>query len=155
MSDMAPSTLSGNGITLAGSRVSDAMTEGIVSCTPDTPLRAVARLMATGRIHAVYVFSDEGALWSVVSDLDLVAAARSDIDSLTARDACVRPLLTIAGDEPLDRAARMLAEHGVTHLVVLDSATAYPCGVVSALDIARLIAFERPVSACARRSRAR
>ncbi|HEY3962655.1 MAG TPA: CBS domain-containing protein [Gaiellaceae bacterium] len=119
------------------------MTEGIVNCAPDAPLRTVARLMAQHRVHAVYVFSNGGKLWGVVSDLDLVAAARGELDSLTARDACVTPLLAIASDEPLERAARMLAEHGVAHLAVLDRATGYPCGVLSTLDIARLIAAER------------
>jgi CBS domain-containing protein len=119
------------------------MTDGIVNCAPDAPLRTVAQLMADHRVHAVYVFSDDGELWGVVSDLDLVAAARGDLDSLTARDACVAPLLTIASDEPLERAARIFAEHGVAHIAVLDLATGSPCGVLSTLDIARLIAAER------------
>lgn len=131
-------------LTFAASRVADAMTEGIVSCTPDTPLRTVAQLMAQHQIHAVYVFSADGALWGVVSDLDLVAGARGDLDALTARDASVAPLLTIARDEPLERAARLFAETGGTHLAVVDGSTRRPCGVLSALDIARLIAAERP-----------
>jgi CBS domain-containing protein len=32
--------------------VLDAMRMGVVSCPPDTPLRDVARIMATYRIHA-------------------------------------------------------------------------------------------------------
>jgi CBS domain-containing protein len=119
------------------------MTEGIVNCAPDTPLRTVAAIMARERLHAVYVFSDD-ALWGVISDIDLAAAARGNLDALTARDACVTPLITIATDEPLERATRLLAEHGVAHLAVLDRTTGYPCGVLSALDIARLIAAEMP-----------
>ena len=45
-------------LSLAGSRVADAMTPGLVSVTPDTPLRAVGGIMATRRIHAVYVFDN-------------------------------------------------------------------------------------------------
>jgi CBS domain-containing protein len=134
--------------TFAGSRVADAMTSGLISCPPETPLRIVARIMARERVHAVYVF-DYGAeddetveLWGIVSDVDLVAAARGDLDELTAHDSSVTPLLTIASDEPLDRAAQLLAEHGVTHLAVLDPVTCRPCGVLSTLDVARVIAEE-------------
>ena len=69
-----------------GLAVVDAMHPGVVTCPTETPLRAVARMMAGHRIHAVVVFDEEsdevgGAeLWGVVSDLDLVnprAPARS------------------------------------------------------------------------------
>jgi hypothetical protein len=36
--------------------VADAMTAGLISCAPETPLRAVAALMTRNRVHAVYVF---------------------------------------------------------------------------------------------------
>lgn len=124
------------------------MTSGLISCPPDTPLRVVAQIMARKRVHAVYVFDygsedDETVeLWGIVSDVDLVAAARGDFDELTARDSSVTPLLTIESDDRLDRAAQMLAENGVSHLAVLDPLTGRPCGVLSTLDIARVIASE-------------
>ena len=36
--------------------VADVMTEGLISCAPSTPLRSVARLMASHRVHSVFVF---------------------------------------------------------------------------------------------------
>jgi CBS domain-containing protein len=121
-------------------RVAAAMTTGVISCPPQTPLRDVARIMASHRVHAVYVFDDEaGELWGLVSDLDLVAAARGDLDRLTARDASVTPLIAVQSDDLLSRAAQLLAENGVSHLAVLDPA-ARPIGVLSTLDLARVIA---------------
>jgi CBS domain-containing protein len=126
--------------------VTDAMTMGLISCPPDTPLRHVAELMARERVHAVYVFDygfedDETIeLWGLVSDLDLVAAARGDIDFLRARDATVTPLVTARSDDTLDRAAQLLAENGVSHLAVLDTYSERPVGVLSTLDIARVVA---------------
>lgn len=126
-------------------RVTSAMTSGLISCPPDTPLRRVAELMAREGVHAIYVF-DYGAeddetveLWGLVADLDLVAAARGDIDALTARDASVTPLVTARTDDTLDRAAQLLAENGVSHLAIVDSYTGRPVGVLSTLDIARVI----------------
>jgi CBS domain-containing protein len=128
-------------------RVSEAMTAGVIRCTPHTPLRQVARIMAEAHVHAVYVF-DYGneddvtqELWGIVSDLDLVAAARGDFDARTAADASVTPLIDVRSDESLDRAAQLMSEYGVSHLAVLDPGTRAPVGVLSTLDLARALSF--------------
>jgi CBS domain-containing protein len=128
--------------------VRDAMSTGVVACSPETPLRAVARTMSKHRVHAIFIFewgaeSDEQAtLWGLVSDLDLVAAANGDLDALTARQASVTPLLTVRSDDPLGDAAQRMAETGVSHLAVIDAATGRPAGVLSTLDIVRFVAHE-------------
>ena len=44
-----------------GAKVADAMRVVVVSCPPDTPLREVAGIMATFRIHCVVVaYTPEG-----------------------------------------------------------------------------------------------
>ena len=127
-------------------RVADAMTTGLISCPPETPLRAVARIMTERRVHAVYVFDygvedDENVeLWGLVSDLDLVAAARGELDAETARDVSITPLVTVLSDDTLDHAARLMAEYGVSHLAVISPTTGRPVGVLSTLDIARVVA---------------
>lgn len=125
---------------LATARVADVMTVGVICCSPDTPLREVAAIMAGEGVHAVYVFADDTDGWGLVSDLDLVAAGRSDIDTLTARDAAVTPFVTTTTHDTLDRACQLLAENGVAHLAVVDSRTREPVGVLSTLDIARVLA---------------
>jgi CBS domain-containing protein len=126
--------------------VADAMSRGVIHCTPDTPLRTVAKLMATHNVHAVFVFdygseADETAeLWGMVSDLDVAAAASGDIDACTAALSAVAPLQTVASNEPLAIAAQTMAFNGLAHLAVLDPATRRPIGVLSTLDVARAIA---------------
>jgi CBS domain-containing protein len=125
--------------------VADAMTTGLISCAPETPLRAVARLMTRNRVHAVYVFDygyedDETTqLWGLVSDLDIVAAARGDLDEQTAGQSAVTPLVTVSSNDRLERAAQLMAEKGTSHLAVLDTASKRPVGVLSTLDIARVV----------------
>jgi CBS domain-containing protein len=127
-------------------RVSDVMTEGLISCAPSTPLRSVARLMATHRVHSVFVFDysqeddDATELWGLVSDLDLVAAAWADVDDQTAGESAVTPLVYVSSGDDLRHAAQLMAESGVSHLAVVDPLTRRPVGVVSTLDIARAIA---------------
>jgi CBS domain-containing protein len=103
-------------------------------------------MMATYGVHAIFVFEhtddDEEAqrLWAVVSDLDLVAATRLDLDSLTAGATAVTPLVTIAADRSIAEAGSLMAQYGIAHLAVTDPAVRRPIGVISTLDIARAVA---------------
>lgn len=129
---------------LAHVQVADAMRHGLVTCSPDTPVPDVARLMAERSLHCVVV-AQPGAPppheWSVVSDLDLVAAAADDLaEQRTAADIAGTEAPRVATDAPLLRAARLMSEHDVSHLVVVGAATGRPEGVLSTLDIAAVIA---------------
>ena len=131
---------------LTAARVADAMSIGVIKCNPETPLREVAWLMATHRLHSVFVYDYEderveaGELWGLVSDLDLVAGAWAGPNERTAGDSAVAPLVTVRSDDRLEHAAQLMAEHGVSHLAVMDEASGRPVGVLSTLDIARVIA---------------
>jgi CBS domain-containing protein len=128
--------------------VADAMSRGLIRCAPQTPLRAVARLMARNGIHAVYVFDygheddEEVELWGLVSDLDVAAAACGDIDAGTAAESAVSPLQTVTSDQPLVAAASLMACTGVNHLAVLEPGTRRPVGVLSTLDVVRAVAAD-------------
>lgn len=128
---------------LGSSTVGEAMTAGVLTCLPVTPLRTVARMMARHRVHAIVVFGSDDRLhpWGVVSDLDLVqAAATGELEDRTAGGTAVTPALTIGADDTLQRAAQMMSEHEVTHLVVVDRGSTQPVGVLSTLDLARTLA---------------
>jgi CBS domain-containing protein len=126
--------------------VGDAMSRGLISCTRETPLRVVARMMATYGVHAIFVFEhtdeDDEALhlWAVVSDLDLVAATRLDVDTLTAGATAVTPLVTVEADSSIGEAGSLMAQYGIAHLAVTEPGSRRPIGVISTLDIARAIA---------------
>ncbi len=123
--------------------VSDAMSHGTLTCQAETALRTVARMMAEHRIHAIVVTNLDGVseeAWGVVADTDLLRAIDSDLDELTAGDVAATELLTVSPDESLERAARLMAEHEVTHVVVV--AGRKPLGVLSSLDVAQAIALQ-------------
>jgi CBS domain-containing protein len=127
-------------------KVQDAMHEGVFTCSLYAPLSTVARIMAAHRVHAVVVWNEparnEAAqLWGVVSDLDLIKlAATEDLRARTAGGSAATPALMVAPDESLARAAQIMTEHEVTHLVVVDPTTTKPVGVVSTLDLAEALA---------------
>jgi CBS domain-containing protein len=132
---------------LAHIRVSDAMHHGVLTCAPDTPLAKVATIMADERVHCVVVHEGERPAregWTVVSDRDLMAAAAADrIDEPLAGEVAGTSVPSIGSGEPLTRAAQIMAEHDVSHLIVLGSSSGRPEGVLSSLDIAMVLADDR------------
>jgi CBS domain-containing protein len=116
------------------------MHRGVVTCDVGTPLSKVAQMMVGHRIHCVVVDSgEEGqAPWGVVSDLDLAAAFANEQVEGAAGEIAATPAVTVGMREPLRRAARLMTEHGVTHLVLVDPRSPRPAGVISTLDLARV-----------------
>jgi CBS domain-containing protein len=103
--------------------------------------------MARHQIHCVVVFDygeeadEDRALAGIVSDRDLAEiVAAEELDARTAGDTAATPLLTVDADDDLRRAAQLLAEHGASHLVVVDRASRRPVGMLSTLDLARAVA---------------
>jgi CBS domain-containing protein len=128
-------------------RIADAMHEGIVSCPPETPLRAVARMLATYRVHAIVVFPRRAGdlahvlSWRVVSDLDVARAAREgDLDVLTAGEIAVTPVCCMTPGESLAGAVETMIAYRLWHVFVIDEHTQRPIGVLSTLDVARALA---------------
>lgn len=128
-------------------RVIDAFHPGLVSCSPDTSLRTVARMMATYRVHAILVTAHGeeelpgGGGWGIVADTDLIRAAETgDLEEQPARTIATTPVQTVASRDELGHAAQLMVEHDASHLVVVEHRSARPIGVLSTLDIARALA---------------
>ena len=77
----------------------------------------------------------------VISDVDLAAAvARGSLQSTAAELARAEPL-TVAADDSLERAAHLMAEHAVSHLVVIQPHSGHAVGMLSVLDVAGVLAW--------------
>jgi CBS domain-containing protein len=125
--------------------VRDVMHEGILTCSSETPLRTVATMMVEQRVHCIAVLADReesyrvGALWGIVSDLDLAGSASDDMDARTAGGAAASPVVTVTPTETVERAAQLMREYGTAHLVVVAADDNRPLGVISTLDVAALL----------------
>jgi CBS domain-containing protein len=120
--------------------VGEAMTPGVLTCLPVTPLRDVARMMARHRVHAIVVFGSDDRLhpWGVVSDLDLVSAIGT---SANAGAVAGSPVVTVTPELTLEHAATLMSENQTSHLLVI-SDNGLPVGIISTLDVARALAAE-------------
>jgi CBS domain-containing protein len=126
-----------------GATVSAVMTRLPISVPVDAPLRTVAAVLAGRRVSAVPVVDRTGAPVGVVSELDLIRTGThvpDDLDRYTARDVMTGPVVTVAADEPLAVAVRLLASAGVRRLFVVDEGRLI--GVLARCDL--LTAYLRP-----------
>jgi CBS domain-containing protein len=124
--------------------VDQVMSHGVLSCPLETPLTAVAELMARHRVHCVVGFGDvtedDTCLWGVISDLDLVASvADGDIEGRTAGGSAATEVITVSPHATVREAAQLMTEHGIGHLVVADPNSDKPLGVISTLDVAAAV----------------
>lgn len=124
---------------LAAKTVADAMHHGIVTCPPSAGIREVAELLAEHSVHCAVVAEPPGAdaaLWGIVSDIDLMRGLGSPVQ-LTAGNLAAMDIVTVAPGDDLQQAARLMAEHDVAHLIVVEDGQ--PTGVLSTLDVARAV----------------
>ncbi len=135
------------GPSLSQLRVADAMHPGVISCPPETPLRSVARMMSTYRVHSIIVHPHgvdavpELGEWTIVTDADVAAAAiEGDLDRVTAGQIGGAAALTVMADDGLDGAAHLMVERHVAHVVAVDRRSRRPIGMLSTLDVIRAVA---------------
>jgi CBS domain-containing protein len=120
------------------------MHHGIFGCDPEAPLAEVATIMANHRVHAIAVHADGSRPRGIISDLDVIAAVAS-ANELCAADIAATEALTISSEASLREAARLMTEHGVSHLVALNRANGHAVGILSTVDIVSV--YARAVSA--------
>jgi CBS domain-containing protein len=130
---------------LANTRVEDLMTRGVLSCPFETSLETIAEMMANHRVHCIVGFGDvtedDTLIWGVVSDLDLIQiAAHEGLEGRTAGGAASTEVVTIAPQDSLCKAAQLMSDHQVAHVLVVDEHADRPVGILSTLDLARALA---------------
>ena len=74
-------------------------------------------------------------VWHIIRDVDVMRAIAAGSNP-NARTLASTEAVTIAVGEPIQQAARLMTERGVSHLVVLHEQSGYPVGILSTLDVA-------------------
>ena len=131
---------------LSGTTVAQVMHPGVITCLPDTPLHELAGRMADLRIHCIAVSGvgtrpdgDEHLMWGLVSDMDVVHAAHRGGPVTLAGELAATTPLALPEDATLERAASLMARHDAAHVVAVGR-SGLPSGVVSTLDVIRILA---------------
>jgi CBS domain-containing protein len=101
--------------------VQEAMTSNPTAITPDTTVQEAARLMKTEDVGALPIVED-GRLTGVITDRDLAVRgiAEGRGAETTVRELASKDIVTIDPQQGLEEAARLMAEHQVRRLPVVE-----------------------------------
>lgn len=147
---------------MASPTARDLMTPDVVTVPPETPVVAVARLLAERGISAVPVVDAKGALLGIVTEADLIrrlageeeqpagwfaglftdpaaAAERyARTHGVTAADIMTEQVVTVTEDTTAAQIARLLEEKGIRRVVVVTPEGRLR-GIVSRADLLRAL----------------
>ncbi len=138
-------------------KVKDIMTDNVVSCTGETDLATVARLMCDHDCGEIPIIeSEENARpIGVITDRDItcrVVAARKNPLEFRAEDCMSSPCVTVTPETSLDECCRILEKNQIRRVPVVDDEGCC-CGIVAQADIV-LHAKEKAAEVLAEVSRA-
>src|SRR3954451_19387607 len=119
-----------------GKHVKDAMTSDVKTTTPSQSLTDAAKLMKQEDVGSVPVV-DGTRLVGVLTDRDIVIrgiADGSNPNAIKVGDIASRDVVTVRPDDDLDEALRLMAQHQVRRLPVVEDGRLV--GVVAQADVA-------------------
>jgi CBS domain-containing protein len=140
-------------------RVRDVMSTDVVTVGKITSYKQVARLMTEHKVNALPVVIKNGHVVGVVSETDVLRKEerrfrrlvsglsgrarreRAKAEARTAAELMTSPVITTHPDASLASAARLMSDHHIRRLPVLDASGAL-IGIVSRRDLLRV--FLRP-----------
>lgn len=124
--------------------VRDLMTVGVATCTPNTGIADIARLLLDGDLESLVVL-EEGHALGVVSQRDVVGAlAGGNYQQKTARDVMQESVPQMPPDIPLSAAAQLMLDQELRAVFMMHHAAGviYPAAVLSFRHLLRLVAAD-------------
>ncbi len=117
--------------------VREVMHRGVITCSPDTALKEVARIMNATDVHALIVVNERGLALGVISHMDMLRAFGQDLYALKAEDVMTHEVLSVRPEAPLAEAVEMMLKHRVHRLLVCseEGEEKVPLGVLSTTDV--------------------
>jgi CBS domain-containing protein len=116
--------------------IQEVMTADPRTCDVSASLTEVAQAMRDGDTGAIVV-TENGSVCGIVTDRDIAVRAVAegrDPDSTTAGDICSRDVATLTPDQSVEDAIRIVREHKVRRIPVVQDDR--PAGIVSIGDLA-------------------
>jgi nucleotide-binding universal stress UspA family protein/CBS-domain-containing membrane protein len=149
--------------------VAEAMTTDVPTVSPDADAEDVLKAVLTSPMRRVVVVAPDRTVVGLVSDRDVLLRASPEVrpwllrilgawrageagtvhppgEPLTARDLLAPALVTIRSEDSLGHAIRLMMQHRIKRLIVVDDARRL-LGLVDRADVLRLLAEEPPAGA--------
>lgn len=117
--------------------IDEVMTRDPLTVDEAAPVIDAARIMRDANIGDVLVTRPDGSVCGIVTDRDLalnVLAEGNDPGSMVVRDVCNHTIESVQSGDPVERAVKMMSEHAIRRLPVIDAGKLV--GIVTLGDLA-------------------
>lgn len=114
----------------------EALTRPAVTCNEDETVKAVAERIINRSVNHIVVIDDQGKLSGIVTSWDITRAVANGKEKLG--EIITRRVITTAPDEPIEVAARKLAQHNISALPVIDQ-VGKVLGIVTSEELSKLV----------------
>lgn len=121
----------------------------VYSIAGDTSVHDAARYLRDRGVRAVGVCDAQGKLIGVISQSDIsdkVAAENKCPAWMQVSEIMTRQLVTVTPELTLDECLRLLEQHGIYHLLVVDERNDFR-GMISVTDLLQVIASDHKARA--------
>jgi CBS domain-containing protein len=121
----------------------------VYSISEDTTVHDAARYLREQQVRAVGVCDKQGVLVGVVSQSDVsdkVAAENKCPAWMRVAEIMTRQLVTATPDTPIEDCLRLMEQHGIYHLLIVDSTKGFR-GMISVSDLLKLFASDQKARA--------
>jgi CBS domain-containing protein len=125
--------------------VRDLMSVGVLTCSPETPVVELTRILLEKELEGAVVLDEHGHATGIVDRDDLVRAyARDDYDQLSAQEVMQDGVPQIPPDIPLAAAAQIMQDRNLRIVFFLHHAGGieYPAAMLSYTHLLRHMAME-------------
>jgi CBS domain-containing protein len=119
--------------------IRDLMTSDPTVVEPDKPVAEAAKLMKAEDVGIVPIVDDQNRLVGTITDRDItvrVVAEEKDPKSTTVSEIASQSLITVDPQQDLHEALRLMAQHQVRRLPVVEE-DGRLVGIVAQADVAR------------------
>jgi CBS domain-containing protein len=132
--------------------IRDWMTEDVITVSPNTPIAHAHQIMKKNKIRRLVVLDDSGNMEGIITIGDVREASPSDATSLSiwelnylwaqleVSSVMSRKVLTATPGEPVINAARIMLDHKISGVPVVDEADDDKVvGIITESDVFRML----------------
>jgi CBS domain-containing protein len=119
--------------------VGEVMHKGTVTCSPDTSLQEVVRILSDADVRAIVVVGADYSAQGIISHMDIMAHYGENLAERHATDVMTREIVSVTPQTPLAEAVKLMVERRIHRLLVAEATSSglMPVGILSTTDVIR------------------
>jgi CBS domain-containing protein len=118
-------------------RICDIMHRGVIYCYLHDTVADAARMMLENQVRAIVVADENGEVWGMVSNMDIIALHGRDLDTITVEQIMKPYKIEVDPLWPVEKAVELMKRNRFEHLIIVDpnAGPRRPVAIVTSFDI--------------------